>query len=156
MDGVTPQFFTYYETDAVADMFSDAYTARLNDPTPETVKVMQNWGNMTRTSCARHSMRGHCRGAFAVVARDNAFCCPELNWDPGAPLTIRNGRHPLAEQAMRERKRGGGTSRKRRRGESSSARRRPSRQAVREEDEEEEEEAPKKARRAVLSDDDDD
>ena len=24
--------------------------------------------------------------AFAVVARDNAFCCPELNWDPGAPL----------------------------------------------------------------------
>ena len=63
----------------------------------------------------------------------------------------------VAEQAMRERKRGGGTSRKRRRGESSSARRRPSRQAVREEDEEEEEEeAPKKARRAVLSDDDDD
>ena len=41
----------------------------------------------------------------------------------------------VAEQAMRERKRGGGTSRKRRRGESSSARRRPSRQAVREEDE---------------------
>ena len=40
--------------------------------------------------------------AFAVVARDNAFCCPELNWDPGAPLTIRNGRHPLAEQAMRD------------------------------------------------------
>ena len=69
MDGVTPQFFTYYETDAVADMFSDAYIARLNDPTPETVKVMQNWGNMTRTRCARDSMRGHCRGAFAVVAR---------------------------------------------------------------------------------------
>ena len=90
MDGVTPQFFTYYETDAVADMFSDAYIARLNDPTPETVKVMQNWGNMTRTSCARHSMRGHCRGAFEW-SRASTALRPLTRWN-----TSRCGRWTMA------------------------------------------------------------
>jgi hypothetical protein len=65
----SPQFFTYYETTDASAMYSDAYVARLNSPTPETVKVMQNWGNMTRTSCEVHSMRGDSRGACLVAVR---------------------------------------------------------------------------------------
>ena len=39
--------------------------------------------------------------SFAMVARDNAFCRPEISWDPDAALAIQAGRHPLAEQILR-------------------------------------------------------
>ncbi|MEM7404555.1 MAG: hypothetical protein AAF458_04640 [Pseudomonadota bacterium] len=67
-----PRFFTYYEMDSVDAMYSDAYLARLNDPTPETERVMRHWRNMTRTSCALWERRGDFTGACVVVARFDA------------------------------------------------------------------------------------
>jgi len=64
-----PRFFTYYETASVASMFSAEYVARLNAPTPETIEIMHNWSNMTRTSCELAYQQGNLFGAFACVAR---------------------------------------------------------------------------------------
>lgn len=68
LDATTP-FFTYYRLDATAAAFSDVYLARLNDPTPETVMVMRNWSDMTRSCCDIAYEWGDTSGALAVVAR---------------------------------------------------------------------------------------
>jgi hypothetical protein len=68
VDAATP-FFTYYRLSKTSAAFSDAYLARLNAPTPETVTVMRNWTDMTRTCCDITLERGETSGALAVVAR---------------------------------------------------------------------------------------
>lgn len=74
-----PRFFTYYEMDDVRAMYSDAYMARLNDPTPETERVMRHWRNMTRTSCELVARDGAFVGGFAVAASfDSAAGAPQL------------------------------------------------------------------------------
>jgi hypothetical protein len=68
LDAATP-FFTYYRLDAIAAAFSEPYLARLNDPTPQTVSVMRNWSDMTRTCCDIAYECGDTSGALTVVAR---------------------------------------------------------------------------------------
>jgi len=68
VDAATP-FFTYYHLATTSAAFSGAYLARLNAPTPETVTVMRNWADMTRTCCDIALERGETSGALAVVAR---------------------------------------------------------------------------------------
>ena len=62
-------YFTYYRLESAAAAFSEAYLARLNAPTPETVTVMSNWSDMTRTCCELVLEYGETRGAYCVVAR---------------------------------------------------------------------------------------
>lgn len=71
VDGIDgePQFFSWYELDSPAAAETPEYRARLNDPTPETVAVMQRWGNMTRTVCEVVSRSGRLSGAYVVVVR---------------------------------------------------------------------------------------
>ncbi|MBT6273403.1 MAG: hypothetical protein HOI95_04635, partial [Chromatiales bacterium] len=93
-----PRFFTYYETDSPDACFSDAYLARLNAPTPQTVEVMRHWSAMTRTVCEQVARRGRMVGAYVVVARfeqmsdeagtrlDGVF---EALCEPTPPINIR-------------------------------------------------------------------
>lgn len=67
-DAATP-YFTYYRLDTTAAAFSEAYLARLNDPTPETVEIMAHMVDMTRTCCDIVYERGETTGALSVVAR---------------------------------------------------------------------------------------
>lgn len=69
VDSNSPQFFTWYELDNVAASASEEYRARLNDPTPETVRVMQNWRNMSRTICERTYGSSPVSGAYCVTAQ---------------------------------------------------------------------------------------
>ncbi|MEZ5856084.1 MAG: DUF4286 family protein [Hyphomicrobiaceae bacterium] len=62
-------YFTFYELESPNVLFSDAYIARLNDPTAWTTRSMQNWGSMFRTVCHRTARAGNAVGGYAAVAR---------------------------------------------------------------------------------------
>ena len=64
-----PEYMTYYEVDAPEVLSSDAYLARLNDPTPETHRIMTNvFRNMNRTICRRVAGAGAIRGGYVAAA----------------------------------------------------------------------------------------
>jgi hypothetical protein len=63
------RYFTFYELDSPDVLFSDAYLARLNDPTAWTQKIMSVWQGMFRTVCERVARKGAAIGGYAVVAR---------------------------------------------------------------------------------------
>jgi hypothetical protein len=46
-----PKYFNFYEVDDVATLTSQAYLARLNDPTPWTRRVVPHMHNNSRTLC---------------------------------------------------------------------------------------------------------
>src|SRR5262245_49291019 len=50
VDG-TPAYFNFYETETYLVLSSEAYLARLNDPTPWTRKVVINFKDTSRTIC---------------------------------------------------------------------------------------------------------
>lgn len=62
-------YFTAYELTSPDVLFSEAYLARLNDPTAWTARVMQRWSAMVRTVCRRTARDGTAVGGYAVVAR---------------------------------------------------------------------------------------
>jgi len=63
-------YFHFYAIQSVEDLKSDAYLARVNDPTPLTRPVMSEiTKNVVRTVCRRIYQRGVMRGAAAVTAR---------------------------------------------------------------------------------------
>jgi hypothetical protein len=65
-----PRYFAHYVTQSPEVLTSEAYLARLNDPTAMTQRVMtEMFIEMTRTLCRRATRRGDIRGAFAVTAR---------------------------------------------------------------------------------------
>jgi len=62
-------YFTFYELESPEVLFSNAYIARLNDPTAWTTRTMQSWSSMFRTVCRRQARAGEAIGGFAAVAR---------------------------------------------------------------------------------------
>ncbi len=68
VDGV-PAYFNFYEVESPATLRSDAYLARLNDPTPWTRRVVATFVDVSRTLCAIAAGSGRGVGAFAEVLR---------------------------------------------------------------------------------------
>ena len=68
--GVTPKYFTYYETSSVDVLFSDAYLYQLDNPSSLTQEVMQGtFINASRTVCKRIHHVGEMRGSHVITAR---------------------------------------------------------------------------------------
>lgn len=63
------KYFTFYDLESPDVLFSPAYLARLNSPTPWTQKVMGRWSGMFRTACERVTRSGDAIGAYVAVAR---------------------------------------------------------------------------------------
>ena len=64
-------YFNFYLVERPEVLTSEAYLARLDDPTPLTHKIMSGgvFQNMSRTICTRVVRRGVFRGAYAVTVR---------------------------------------------------------------------------------------
>ncbi len=68
----TPRYFNFYEATDAAAFSSDAYRARLNDPTPWTRRVVAHFANTGRTICKRVAHAGQGDGAFVQTLRLSA------------------------------------------------------------------------------------
>ena len=63
-----PEYMTCYETDSAEVLTSSHYLARVNDPTPETHRVMTSaFQNMIRTICRRVAGAGAIRSRYTVA-----------------------------------------------------------------------------------------
>lgn len=63
-----PEYLTYYETDSAGVLTATEYLARVNDPTPETHRIMtQVFRNVNRTICSRVAGAGAIRSAYTVA-----------------------------------------------------------------------------------------
>lgn len=68
-----PEYFTYYETATPEVLFSEAYLARVSNPTALTRRIMSGiFTNATRALLTRTACWGMLRGAFAVSVRFDA------------------------------------------------------------------------------------
>ena len=67
----TPRFLTYYEAKRPDIFVSEPYLDRLNDPTPWSTSVLQQFRDTNRTVCRRTWEAGAIRGAWGVVVRVN-------------------------------------------------------------------------------------
>jgi hypothetical protein len=66
----SPQYFCFYLTQSPAVLRSPAYLERLNNPTPQTRKIMSGpFRDMIRTACGVSLRIGVMRGALAVTVR---------------------------------------------------------------------------------------
>jgi hypothetical protein len=66
----TPPYFCIYLTQSPAVLKSPAYIERLNNPTPQTRKIMSGpFRDMVRTVCGLTARYGAMRGSVAVTAR---------------------------------------------------------------------------------------
>jgi len=65
-------YFTFYDLESPNVLFSDAYIARLNDPTAWTQRIMSRWSGMFRTVCRRVSRVGDGVGGYVAAARFEA------------------------------------------------------------------------------------
>ncbi|MEM7746040.1 MAG: hypothetical protein AAF409_20280 [Pseudomonadota bacterium] len=64
-----PEFFTYYEVETPDVLTSEAYLARLDDPSDRTREMMtDSFLNMSRTICEVLGREGDLRGVWAVTA----------------------------------------------------------------------------------------
>lgn len=64
-----PKYFNFYETAALGVLASDAYRARLNDPTPWTKRVIADFVDMSRTACDVVGSFGTGEGTFIDAMR---------------------------------------------------------------------------------------
>ena len=65
-----PEYFTFYETATPEVLFSEAYVARVENPTELTQRIMSGvFINATRALLTRAARWGMLRGAFAVSIR---------------------------------------------------------------------------------------
>ena len=65
-----PEYFTFYETATPEVLFSEAYVARVENPTELTRRIMSGtFTNATRALLTRVARWGMLRGAFAVSIR---------------------------------------------------------------------------------------
>lgn len=65
-----PEYFTFYETATPEVLFSEAYVARVENPTALTRRIMSGiFTNATRALLTRAARWGMLRGAFAVSVR---------------------------------------------------------------------------------------
>ena len=68
-----PEYFTFYETATPEVLFSEAYVARVENPTALTRRIMSGiFTNATRALLTRAARWGMLRGAFAVSVRFDA------------------------------------------------------------------------------------
>jgi hypothetical protein len=67
--GSSPRYLVVYEVEALATLASDAYLARLNDPTPWTRKMMPRYRGMHRGLCAVLGSFGLGQGGSAALLR---------------------------------------------------------------------------------------
>ena len=113
-----PQYFCFYLTQSPGVLKSEAYLERLNNPTPQTRKIMSGpFRDMVRTACSLSMRLGAMRGSVAVTVRftkppassvlqdtakefaaDKAVACAEI-WQAGSAAEF-----PVSEE---ERVRGG-------------------------------------------------
>ncbi|PVE22989.1 hypothetical protein DC522_17995 [Microvirga sp. KLBC 81] len=80
----SPALFIRYETRNVGVLSSEAYLARLNDPTPWTLQSQPRFLNNSRTVCVRKSRVGQAEGGYAVTlrigAKGNETALTDRNW----------------------------------------------------------------------------
>lgn len=88
--GALPEYMTYYETDTAEVLVSPEYLARVNDPTPETHRIMSSvFKNMNRTICRRVSGSGAIRSTYTVAVVSQSGGLPALGDLPNAgPETL--------------------------------------------------------------------
>ena len=65
----SPKYFTLYETETVATLASPAYLARLNDPTPWTLRALPLFRNTIRTACGVTRTLGNGVGGALATLR---------------------------------------------------------------------------------------
>ena len=66
----SPEFFTWYEVEQPGVLFSEAYFARLSDPTPLTREIMSGiFADASRTVCDRTILQGDMFGSVVVTVR---------------------------------------------------------------------------------------
>lgn len=63
------RYFSFYELDDPGVLFSQAYLARLDNPTAWTRRIMSVWKGMIRTVCERLERSGSALGGCVVAAR---------------------------------------------------------------------------------------
>lgn len=64
-----PRYMVLYEVDSLDTLSSDAYLARLNNPTPWTASMMPHYRGMTRGLCAVLGSFGFGQGGAAALVR---------------------------------------------------------------------------------------
>lgn len=67
--GQGPRYLVLYEVDCLATLASDAYLARLNDPTPWTSRMMSHYRGMNRGLCEVLGSVGFGQGGTAALVR---------------------------------------------------------------------------------------
>lgn len=71
-NGDGPRYMVVYEVESLATLASDAYLARLNNPTPWTARMMPHYRGMNRGLCAVLGSFGLGQGGTAALIRFNA------------------------------------------------------------------------------------
>jgi hypothetical protein len=64
-----PRYMVLYEVESLATLSSEAYLARLNNPTPWTSRMMPHYRGMTRGLCAVRASLGLGQGGTAALVR---------------------------------------------------------------------------------------
>jgi hypothetical protein len=67
--GAGPRYMVLYEVQSLATLSSDAYLARLNNPSPWTTKMMPHYRGMNRGLCAVLGSFGFGQGGAAALIR---------------------------------------------------------------------------------------
>jgi hypothetical protein len=91
LPGQQPRYMVLYEVQDLATLASDAYLARLNQPTPWTTKMMPHYRGMQRGLCAVAASAGLGSGHLALLTR----------FTPGPSLGAALGHQVLARLAQR-------------------------------------------------------
>lgn len=67
--GAGPRYMVLYEVERLEALASDAYLARLNDPSPWTRRMMPHYRGMTRSLCSVACSLGPGMGHFGLLVR---------------------------------------------------------------------------------------
>jgi len=92
IDGSSPRYFTYYETETADVLSSAVYLERGANPTPMTRHIMSSvFRNMNRTVCTRARTAGEISGPIAITVRADAGQAAALAaaWDQLAAVPDR-------------------------------------------------------------------
>ena len=73
-----PKYFNFYETERPETLGSEAYVARLNDPTPWTRRIMAHFHDTSRTICDVVVSLGRGEGAWMEAIQIRAMDSPAL------------------------------------------------------------------------------
>lgn len=115
----SPRYLTVYEVDAPSVLTAPAYLERLNNPTPETRRMMTAaFVGMTRAICRRDVLQGRIRGATAVTARlsegagaDGLMAAAGTLWEPSRVARVEIWRAEARGTVLEEERLRGGDTR---------------------------------------------